>query len=515
MNQPLLKVKVKTIKKMNRYKIITLVCMLSFAFLSNAQQKLQKVSKSIKTEKDVTIDLNTSHTNIVIDTWNKGTVEIEAYIESDELSKKELEDILKNWVVDVDGTSQNVTIKTSGSSMHGHNWDFDFAELEALDALKDLQFNLADLPEMIVLPEMNFDFSEMPALPALPALPEGMNNIHFDSDRYKKEGEKYLEQWSKEYEEKFGKDFQIKMEAWAKDLENSDYEKKMEAWGEQFGKEFEKNFGKDFEKKMEKWGEAFGEKFGEEFAEKIEKHAEAIEKHAEAIEKKAEQHEKHVLKKEKEIEKRLEEREVRALELKNEAGKQGKFKKIIKIKMPKDARLKVNVRHGELKFASVVHDLQADLSHAKLLATSIDGSETSINASYTPVIVTNWNAGELVLNYVDNANLNTVKALMLSSNSSNISIDRLLGNALVEGNFGDLAINAVEDTFTSLNIILENSDVVLKLPKTDYNLQYFGKHSSLKHPKQSKSNVTTYSDGNTSNGKTIIVNAKYSNVIMQ
>ena len=159
MNQPLLKVKVKTIKKMNRFKIITLVCMLSFAFLSNAQQKLEKVSKSIKTEKDVTIDLNTSHTNIVIDTWNKGTVEIEAYIESDELSKKELEDILKNWVVDVDGTSQNVTIKTSGSSMHGHNWDFDFAELEALDALKDLQFNLADLPEMIVLPEMNFDFS--------------------------------------------------------------------------------------------------------------------------------------------------------------------------------------------------------------------------------------------------------------------------------------------------------------------------------------------------------------------
>ena len=42
MNQPLLKAKVKNNQKMNTYKIITLVCMLSFAFLSNAQQKLQK-----------------------------------------------------------------------------------------------------------------------------------------------------------------------------------------------------------------------------------------------------------------------------------------------------------------------------------------------------------------------------------------------------------------------------------------------------------------------------------------
>ena len=512
MNQPLLKAKVKNNQKMNTYKIITLVCMLSFAFLSNAQQKLQKVSQSIKTEKDVTIDLNTSHTNIVIDTWNKGTVEIEAYVESDELSKDELEEILKNWVVDVDGSNQNVSIRTSGSSLHGNDWNFDFAELEALDALKDLQFNLADLPEMIVLPEMNFDFSEMPVMPALPALPEGMNNIHFDSEKYKKEGEKYLEQWSKEYEEKYGKDFQIKMEAWAKNLENSDYEKKMEAWGEQFGKQFEKNFGKDFEEKMEKWGEAFGEKFGEEFTEKMEKHAAEIEKKAEEIEK---QYEKQLLKKEKEIEKRLEEREARALKLKTQAGKQGKVKKTIKIKMPKDAKLKVNVRHGEIKFASVVHDLKANLSHAKLLAANIDGSETSINASYTPVIVTNWNAGELILNYVDNAHLNNVKSLMLSSNSSNISVDHLLGNALIDGSFGDLAINGVGDTFTSLNIILENSDVVIKLPKTDYNLQYFGKHSSLKHPKQSKSNVSTFSDGNASNGKTIVVNAKYSNVIMQ
>ena len=49
------------------------------------------MSQTIKVDKEVTIDLNTSYCNIVFDTWNKNVVEIEAYIEGEKLSKEELE----------------------------------------------------------------------------------------------------------------------------------------------------------------------------------------------------------------------------------------------------------------------------------------------------------------------------------------------------------------------------------------------------------------------------------------
>ena len=59
--------------------------------ISMAQQKVGKLSKSLNVPKDVTIDLNTSHVNIEVETWSKNTLEVEAYVESDELSKEDLE----------------------------------------------------------------------------------------------------------------------------------------------------------------------------------------------------------------------------------------------------------------------------------------------------------------------------------------------------------------------------------------------------------------------------------------
>jgi len=176
----------------------------------------------------------------------------------------------------------------------------------------------------------------------------------------------------------------------------------------------------------------------------------------------------------------------------------------------------MNVRHGELKFSNVIYNLKADISHSTLVANHIDGSETSINVSYSPVLITTWSLGELKLNYVDKAQLKNVNRLVLNSNSSNISIDNLSGNAIVDGSFGDLAIHNITDTFNNLNLILENSDALIKLPKTDFNLQYKGNRSRLSHPKKpANQSVSNFSSGNLSSNKTIVVNAKFSNVVMQ
>lgn len=505
---------------MNRTIISLKLFALSFFIVGSvfAQQKLTKVSQSINVNKDVTIDLNTSYCNIVFDTWNKSTIEIEAYIEGEKLTKEELQEALKDWNVDIDASKDLVSISTKGNAPMVWAYSSSHGDSEAVKAvLEELKFELADLPDM------NFDFHfempnvpempEMPELPELPEIPEGVHGFHFDYEAYKKDGEKYLEKYTKEFESKYGEE----------------YAKKMEAWGEKFGKEWGEKYGKEMAKWAEKfdgkWAEEYGEKmeaWGERFAEQMEHQAERLEHQQERVakihEQRAKAHEKHAEAREKHAEEReklANERKVLVEKLVN--GKShSKVKKTIKIKMPKDAKLKVNVRHGELKFAGNIDNLKADLSHAKLIAQSINGSSTSVNAAYSPIYVTNWNLGELKLNYVKTAELINVKHMVLTSNSSNIKIQNLLGHAIIDSSIGDLEILKIDDAFTNLNIILQNTNAIIQLPKVDYNLQYKGDRSQFSHPqKKTKDHASSFTSSSPNTSKTIVVNAKYSNVAMQ
>ncbi|WP_372937613.1 hypothetical protein [Seonamhaeicola sp.] len=482
-------------------------------------QKQTKVSQSIKVDKDVTIHLNTSYCNIVFDTWNKNTVEIEAYVEGENLSSEELKNAIKNWNVDVNASSNEIVINAIGSG--NAKWVYRTAphDYDAINAvLRELKYELAEIPEInfsFEMPEVPQvpELPEIPEMPELPPLPENVKSFQFDYEAYKKNGEKYLEEYTKQFESAYGED----------------YAKKMEAWGEKFGKEWGEKYGK----KMEEWAKSFEnnwdskafeermEAWGERFAEQMERQAELLEKHQEkrekAIEKREAMREKLLEKREIEKEKReklAKERKVLIEKLVNK-DTNSKVKKTIKIKMPKGAKLKVNVRHGEIEFASNIDNLRADLAYTKLTANSINGGATSISASYSPVYVTNWNLGELNLHYAKTVELNNVKHLVLNSNSSNVTIDNLLGNAIIDGNIGDLNILRIDDDFTNLNVIIQNCDAIIALPKVNYNLQYKGNRSRISHPQKESYNTSTFSTGNLSSGKSIVVNAKYSNVIMK
>ena len=514
-------------------KIIIVIIVFCASISISAQEKLNKISQSVNVTNDVTIDLNTSYVQIEVDTWNKDVIEIEAYVESKKLSKEELRKTLDNWDINIEGSGDYVSIfskgdKNSWSMINTEGFDFN------IDALRELELELANLPELPELPEMpelpampklpNMNIPEMPKLPELPELPEGINSINFDTDAYKKDGEKYLEKWSKTYEDSYGKEYKEKMKVWAREFSKIDFsafEKDMEKWGEEFGK----TFGKDYEKKMEAWSKEFDKKWSKEYEQKMEawgeKFGEEMEKRAQEMEKRNEEREGQIAKRQAEIEKRLEERQSRLENRNNDLArelesKSTNVKKVIKIKMPKKAKLNLNVRHGELKFSSIINNLKADISHSTLVANHIDGSETSINVSYSPVSITTWNSGELKLNFVDKAQIDTVNHMVLNSNSSNINIGNLSGNAIIDGSFGDLTIRSIAESFNNLNIVLENSDALISLPKTSYNLQYKGNRSRLSHPKKAISeSVSNFSTGNLSSNKTIIVNAKFSHVIMQ
>ncbi|WP_338733293.1 hypothetical protein [Mangrovimonas cancribranchiae] len=506
-------------------KIITLSLVL-FISSAMAQQRLEKVSQSINVNDDVVIDLNTSYTNLEIDTWNKDIIEIEAYIESDKLSEAELRKFLESWGVDIDASKSNVSIVTLGEL---GSWDENLVLFEDsyTDALRIMEMELAEIPEIpIVEPLLESlllseippvpplpDMPEMPSVPPLPELPEGMAGKGFDYKKYQKEGEAYLEKWGEEYGEKYGEEYARKMEAWSKKWENSAemkaFEKKMEAWGEKFGEEFGEKFGKE----MEAWGKRF-EKQMEQKAKRLEERQAVLEQRQEAREQAIKERQEHAKARMEARQKANEARRKARIKQFNSAN--DGVKKSIKIKMPKKAKLNINVRHGELKFAANINNVKANLSHTALLASSIDGSNTSINVSYAPVDITTWKAGELLLNFVDQASVNNVDRLVLSANSSNIDLGTIKGNAIIDGSFGDLNIGNIDSTFNNINITLENSDALLRLPNTGFNLQYKGTHSRLLHPNNSSDeNVASFSTGNLSSYKTIVVNAKFSEVIMQ
>jgi len=443
----------------------------------NAQTKLEKTNQTIKVTKDVTLDLNTSHCAIELDTWNKDTIEIEAYIEGEKVSKEELQEALKNWKITIDATTNKVSINSTNNR---NLWLSEYHDNNHIGVVDMNEFR----HEIVTIPEIymeHIEIPEIPELPELPELPEGLNNIHFDYDAYKKDGKKYLNKWSEKFDKKFGKEFEQKMEAW--------------------GKKFEKQWGKEYETKMKEWGKRFEEK---------NKH---LEEHVALLEERRE-------KREELLEKRHEERETillkRNTKKSNLFDNNSKIKKTIKIRIPKKAKVKLNVRHGELNLAANINDLNANISYTKLVANSINGDNTSINASYSPISIQNWAYGKLNLNYVENAIIANVESLIVTSNFSNIEIKKLINNAIIDSSYGDLKILATEDSLTNLNVILQNGDATIVLPNTEHNLLYQGKHSRLKHSKNnSKDNVSIFTDGNANSTKRIVINAKYSTVTMK
>ena len=495
--------------KQKSIKLTHLVLCFLMATIGFSQEKITKYSKSLKVDKNVAIELNTNYTNIIFDTWNKNAVSIEAYITGDDVSKEDLQKVADEWNLNIEATTNKVTITAKGDGpMMWHFKNHGEINDAISKVMEELKFELADLQNLNVdvrippMPELA-NMPPMPPMPPLPDLPEGAADTNFDYDAYKKDGEAYLKEYSKRMEKVY----------------NKDYAKKMEAWGEKFGKEFEENYAKQ----MEAWGEKFGKKFGEKYGEKMEawgeRYAKQMEKRAERMEAQAEHREKAQEAREKLQQKREELRAKQRAMMRSQGAdpSKSKIKKTIKIRMPKDAKLQLNVRHGALEFATNIDDLKAELSYSKLTAESINGSKTSINASYSPVHIKFWNMGELHLNYVQDAKLEEVKNLVLTANTSNVKIDNFFGNAVINSNIGDLLISKISNDFTNLNLTLENSESFVSLPEVNYLLQYKGTRSKFLNSETSPldPNVTSYSNQKMDSNKTILIDSRFSEVTLE
>jgi len=200
-----------------------------------------------------------------------------------------------------------------------------------------------------------------------------------------------------------------------------------------------------------------------------------------------------------------------------------KVKKTIKIKIPKNTKIQMNVRHGEVKMVGNTKNMNATLSHASLLAAVIEGEKTKVTASYSPVSVQHWNYGALEVDYSENIELQEVLNLQLSATFSEVTIANLTTSAIVKNNFGPLIIESISDDFEKLEVSIQNAAFTCKVPKTAFDMYISSEQSELVSPEwlqldtfnNHESTVRQGFNGKKNSGKTIHILSKYSEIVLQ
>jgi hypothetical protein len=453
-----------------------LVLLLTFSAACFAQTK--KLDKSYKTNNDVKIIIDARHTNVSFETWDKNEVVIEAFLDPN-LGAGEAKIMLESWKLETTANVGEVRINSGGGMVK--NPDLDMASLT--ESMGHLQNLIAPIMSEMVAPMLE-NIAKNPPLP--PDFAAKMGNLNFDYEAYQKDGNKYIKKWEKQIEKNFGKDFEASMEKWAEQ-----FEKNAEIWGKNVEKEMEIN-GEKFEKSMEKWGENFGaqmEKWGENFA----KQMEGMEG-------------------------------MKAMKAMGDMAKPGsKAVRQIKIKMPANAKLELDVRHGAVKLGQITTNLKANLSHSSLTGNVINGQKTDVKASYTPVNISQWNYGILNASYVQNLVINKAESIKLISNSSDVTIKELGETGILSGTFGSLKIGKLNPNFRNLEITVKNSDLRLNLPQAPLNFKYNGTQSNIVYPKVATVKATTSYDNELLNGfyqsgnanRNISINATFSDIIIK
>ncbi|WP_339709012.1 hypothetical protein [uncultured Kriegella sp.] len=415
------------------------------------QNESKTYAETFAVDSDAIIEINTSYADIQFETWDRSEVFIEATVTLEDATPEEAEKYFEDDIVEILGNSSKIKISTkenSPFSVHNitggfkHDFHFEIPEIEPI---------IVEIPEVAELHEL----VEMADIPPLP----NVNTMKFDYEAYKKDGEKYMKKWQKDFEKGFDKKHQKRMEEWAK---------RMEERGEHY-----KELAQKRAEKMKKLHE-----------ERARVHEQRAEIHAKRAEAHAQNLSARVASRKLMVEGDRSGNNGPDIFYINSDGKPKnvKVKKVIKVKMPKSVKLRMNVRHGEVRLAENTKNINATLSHASLFAATIDGDQTTVSASYSPVLVERWNYGRLKIEYSDDVELNEVSNLSLSSNSSEVSIERLANRASINNKMGVVRIYSIAPDFSDLEVVSSYGEIFCKLPSSPMNISVNATASEVRYP---------------------------------
>ncbi|RKR12260.1 hypothetical protein CLV91_2386 [Maribacter vaceletii] len=464
--------------KLYKTKFLLFIVVL-FVFVCSGQNNSKVYKETFKVADSAILEINTSYADIEFDTWDKNEVSIEATVILEGATEEDAAIYFKNDPIQILGSSKRIVITSNNkgpstfSNGHFNVDDFSF-NMPEVNAMEHIVVEIPELPEMPELPEL----PEMPPLPSVSA-------FKFDYKAYEEEGEAYLKKWQKDFDKNFDKDYQKKIEAWSEKMEAK--MQKAEIKREQAHQEMEM---------------AHKEK------ERAHKQREYAEIEAHKVE---EEHKNNRVKK-------------RTVFI-SRGGKTKNFtiKKKLKIMLPKSTKMNLNIRHGEVKLAQQTFNLKATLSHSNLSGNIIEGNNTMVNASYSPVAIQKWNYGSLKADYSDYITLDEVLFLNLNTTSSDVTINKILKKVVINNKFGPLKINYVDNGFKDISITMQNAELECNLPNSACNVDGLMYASELTYPesvhvKKDCSSNTTMITGyhkNNSSKKNISIDTKFSEVVLK
>ena len=434
-------------------------------------QRQTKVFKEVfNVNKNAVLDLDTNNADIEFDTWNKNVIQVEATIEVEGMSIDEAEKYFARNKMDILGNSSKVTVSTGGNKF--------FSKTDAFVNAQPIHFNTSNFPARV---SFDMDTIRMDTIMLGYDLKD-VKFVDFNYDEYQKGGKEYIKKWQQEFQKDMGAKNEAEIKKWVEEVKKKAIitQKKSKILAEKHKELSEKVKAKVL--KAQRNGDVIYMNSNEFYT------------------------------------------SPNTFYISKDGGtKSLKVKKTIKIKMPKSATIKMDVRHGKVKLADNTTNINANLSYASLLASTIKGEKTYVNASYSPIYVTNWNVGQLKTSYTKDVELKTVKELTLSSVSSNITIDQLLKSAFMKNDFGNVQINSISSDFEDLDITITNGELEAILPKTPYTIYIKSKSSktvlpsNLSMKKSVNQNMVVHKGYNNSKNTTrsLNIDASYSDVVLK
>lgn len=435
--------------KIKRYKSILIV--LAFVFINaiQAQKVDKKFSEKFPVNKDVLVSINATNTEVNVETWNKNQVLVEATIEIEGLSKKEAEKYIESYRFEALGNKDKVKITSQDRGFNNNsnivfinNADFNFPDIQLpnLDNIRLMRIEDIKIPE-IDFENMNF----------------GLDNFEFDFDRYTKDGKKYFFQWKDS-----AKNITIKSkEEWEKFKNSEEYKKiKQELDEEREKMRIEIRKAREEIKKINK--------------EEINKQLARVKIDREKIQQELAKAKEQIMKIRYDYDSNSENIII--------DGKKIKVKKILNIKVPKDATFDLNTRYSKVTLPNTV--ASGKIFSGSFYANSLQNS--NLHISYSAVTIQDLNACTLFLKNISEVTIASISNSSLNSNSASLIINKLGEKVNLRDSFGEINIKSIASDFETMNIDLRNSSIKLPLSTITTNLDIDYKNSKFLYNTKSK-----------------------------
>ena len=262
-----------------------------------------------KVDENATISIEASYAEIEIEEWSKNKVEVQGIMSIQGMSKEEAQGIFDTWQIETESTGKKVSIRANSNAFGDeyffiHNDKFignvivDVPEISAqvLEALDSIHFVL---PEIAEFPDIDYDFH----------FDMDYEALNFDYEAFQEDSE-YLKEWQERNREQFER---LKKELKEKKPELAEQQKRLNKEIIIMQKQAMEVAARDIEAQTRE----------------IEEQSREVE--AEMREVKAEMRER-----ESEIQRIIEKRQ------------EIKIKRIIKIKVPKNAKLEMDVDYCKI-----------------------------------------------------------------------------------------------------------------------------------------------------------------------